>query len=92
MHGMTNSATQNNLHMGMMGDMSDTTRLENATDFDRAFVEDMIPHHQMAVMMATMLKNGTNRPEMRKLADDIIVAQTKEINEMRTWLKEWGNK
>jgi uncharacterized protein (DUF305 family) len=29
---------------------------------------------------------------MRKLADDIIVAQTKEINEMRTWLKEWGNK
>jgi uncharacterized protein (DUF305 family) len=89
MHGMTNSATQNNLHMGMMGDMSDTTRLENATDFDRAFVEDMIPHHQMAVMMATMLKNGTNRPEMRKLADDIIVAQTKEINEMRTWLKEW---
>jgi len=76
---------------GMMGDTSDMTRLEQATDFDKAFVEEMIPHHQMAVMMANMLKGGTNRPEMKKLADDIIAAQTKEIDQMRVWLKELGN-
>lgn len=94
-HNMMGSAKQNssdNMHMGMMGNQTDVTSLENAEDFDTAFVKEMIPHHQMAVMMATMLKNGTNRPEMSKLADDIIAAQTKEINEMRTWLNEWGNK
>ena len=68
---------------------TDRARLENAIDFDRAFVEEMIPHHQMAVMMASMLKNGTNRPEMQKLADDIIAAQTREIDQMRAWLKTW---
>ncbi|MDQ3099713.1 MAG: DUF305 domain-containing protein [bacterium] len=87
-HGMTQKG---GMHMGMMGDGSDMTKLEQAGDFDKAFVEEMIPHHQMAVMMATMLKNGTRRPEMTKLAEDIISAQNKEIEQMRTWLKEWGN-
>ena len=85
-HGMMNGS---NTHMGMMGDETDMTRLEQAEDFDTAFVEEMIPHHQMAVMMATMLKNGTNRPEMKKLAEDITTAQTKEIDQMRGWLSEW---
>lgn len=49
----------------------------------------MIPHHQMAVMMASMLKGGTNRSEMRQLADDIITSQTNEIDKMREWLKKW---
>ncbi len=86
-HGMM--GTSNTIHMGMMGDESDMTALEQADDFDTAFVEQMIPHHQMAVMMASMLKGGTQRPDMKKLADDIITAQTKEIDQMRGWLKEW---
>ncbi len=86
-HGMM--GTSNSTHMGMMGDASDITNLEKSTDFDTAFVEEMIPHHQMAVMMSSMLKNGTERPEMKKLADDIIAAQTKEIDQMRQWLKNW---
>lgn len=78
------------MHGGMMGDESDTAALKNAENFDKAFIEEMIPHHQMAVMMATMLKQGTNREEMRQLAQNIIDAQTKEINEMRQWYKNWG--
>jgi len=77
--------------MGMMGDETDMTRLEQSADFDRAFIEEMIPHHQMAVMMANMLKNGNNRPEMQRLADDIINAQTAEISQMRSWYSEWYN-
>jgi len=79
------------LHMGMMGDQSDLDSLESAEDFDKAFIEEMIPHHQMAVMMAEMLKGGSNRNEMIKLAEDIIAAQKSEIKQMRTWLQEWGN-
>lgn len=85
-HGMMGN---NEMHMGMSGDESDITRLTTAPDFDVAFIEHMIPHHQMAVMMASMLKTSTQRPEMKKLADDIITAQTKEIDQMRGWLKEW---
>lgn len=87
-HGMMGG--NDSMHMGMMGNESDSARLENATNFDVAFVEDMIPHHQMAVMMANMLKDGTSRPEMKKLAGDIVSAQTKEINEMRGWLEKWN--
>lgn len=88
-HGMMGSSKQNSMHMGMMGSSTDIENLENAQDFDRAFIEDMIPHHQMAVMMASMLKNGTYRPEMKKLADNIITDQTSEIDMMRKWLIEW---
>lgn len=84
-HGMMGGG----MHMGMMGDETDLIALENATDFDREFVEQMIPHHQMAVMMASMLRHSTNRPEMKKLAEDIIDAQTSEIDQMRGWLKAW---
>lgn len=87
-HGMMGN--NSGMHMGMMGDATDMTRLEQASDFDKAFIEEMIPHHQMAVMMASMLKNGTQREEMKKLADDIITAQSSEIDQMRQWYKEWS--
>ncbi len=85
-HGM---GQESQMHMGMMGDESDISTLENSDDFDRAFVEHMIPHHQMAVMMAQMLKNTTQRLEMKKLADDIVTDQNSEINQMRQWLASW---
>jgi len=87
-HGMGSGS---GMHMGMTGTQEDFKNLENADDFDKAFVEEMIPHHQMAVMMATMLENGSQRPEMKKLAQDIITAQTKEIVQMRSWLNRWNN-
>ena len=73
---------------GMMGNETDIKTLENAKPFDKEFIEQMIPHHQMAVMMAQMLSRSTNRPEMKQLAESIISAQTKEINQMREW---YGN-
>jgi len=87
-HGMmeTNSQT----HMSMMGDDTDLKTLDNSSQFDKAFIEQMIPHHQMAVMMANMLLDGSDRPEMKELANNIVSAQTKEINEMRQWYKNWG--
>ncbi|MCK9211788.1 MAG: DUF305 domain-containing protein [Candidatus Paceibacterota bacterium] len=74
-----------------MGGQEDMRTLENANDFDKAFIEAMIPHHQLAVMMAQMLKSGTNRPEMLSLANNIIESQSREIQEMQSWYKSWYN-
>jgi uncharacterized protein (DUF305 family) len=79
------------MHGGMMGGQtSDIESLKNAVNFDEAFLQEMIPHHQMAVMMAQMLLSGTNRPEMKQLGQDIIEAQEAEIEQMRSWLAEWS--
>jgi len=77
------------MHGGMMGDATDIDSLKTTADFDKEFIEQMIPHHQMAVMMAQMLQGTTNRPEMKKLAQNIIDAQTREINSMREWYRKW---
>ena len=76
------------MHGGMMGgENADIEYLENAEDFDTAFLQEMIPHHQMAVMMAQMLLSGTDRPEMKQLGQNIIKAQETEIEQMRSWLR-----
>lgn len=76
-------------NMGMMNDVTDLKSLEDAEVFDKEFIEQMIPHHEMAVMMATMLINRTNREEMINLAQDIIKTQNEEINQMNAWYAEW---
>lgn len=78
--------SQSGMHMGGQEDM---TALENAPDFDKAFIEEMIPHHQLAIMMANMLQSGTNRPEMQQLAKNIISSQSKEIQQMQSWYVQW---
>lgn len=72
---------------GMMA--MDLKALETATNFDQEFIRQMIPHHQMAVMTASNLKTNTNRPEMDKLADDIIRSQSAEIKQMKRWYQAW---
>ena len=75
------------MHMGgMEGDLS-ALKSVSAADFDREFIEQMIPHHEMAIMMAQMLQASTQRAEMKQLADNIITSQSREINMMRSWLK-----
>ena len=88
-HMMNGHMVGGNMHMDSMS--GDIDALKNAKDFDLEFIREMIPHHEMAVMMATMLKASTNRPEMKTLADNIITSQTKEIEMMRGWEKAWSS-
>src|SRR3990167_10967380 len=73
---------------GMEGDI-DVLESVSAAGFDREFLQQMIPHHEMAVMMVQMLAAGTERPEMKQLADNIRESQSREIDMMRSWLRAW---
>ncbi len=76
------------MHSGMMGMKMDLAALKNASEFDRVFMEQMIPHHQMAVMMSSMILNSTH-PELRSLSQAIIKSQTAEIRQMQQWSEAW---
>ena len=63
----------------MMGDMA----VKPTGDVDVDFVAMMVPHHQGAVDMAVaVLRHGRN-PQIRRLAQEIIVTQQQEIVVMR---------
>lgn len=69
--------------------MNDVESLSSAKDFDKEFIDAMIPHHQSAVMMANQVIADGSNPEVMKLAKAIVAAQSKEIAEMQTWRTEW---
>lgn len=74
---------------GMMMDMNAALRGKTGDALDRAFIDEMIIHHEGAVEMAEILLQGTTRPELIKLGNDIITAQTGEIQMMREWRQTW---
>jgi hypothetical protein len=68
----------------MMADMM----IKPSGDVDRDFIEMMLPHHQGAIDMAEAeLKYGHNE-QLRRLAQEIVVNQQREIAVMRRALGE----
>jgi uncharacterized protein (DUF305 family) len=60
--------------------------------FDRRFLEAMIPHHQGAVTMAKDSLQKSTHPELKKLSQSIIASQQSEIDRMTQWQKKWYEK
>lgn len=57
--------------------------------FDRAFLSEMIMHHQGAVYMAEAALKDAKHQEIKTMAQNIIAAQTTEIQQMQQWQKSW---
>lgn len=53
---------------------------------DVAYMKAMIPHHSIAIL--TSERSGITDPRVRKLADGIIEAQRREIDEMKQLIVE----
>lgn len=76
------------LHMPMD---EDTATLQHAKPFDDAFIKMMIPHHEGAVEMAKEELEKGGDPELKKLAQEIIDAQQREIDQMIEHSKGGGD-
>lgn len=84
---------QDHSAMGMMDSMATMgAELEGKTgdEFDKAFLEQMILHHQSAIDMAAPGKKNAARQEVKDLTVAIVNDQSVEIAQMRNWQKQWG--
>lgn len=69
----------------MMKEMND---VKPTGDVDIDFLEEMIPHHMDEVEMSnSLLKYGGKDESIKKLAEDIINNQSKEIEQMKDMIK-----
>jgi uncharacterized protein (DUF305 family) len=71
----------------MMRDLSQLA----GDELDQAFLQDMIPHHGMAVMMSQQLlaRDLAEHQEVTDLATTIRDEQRAEIMMMMEWLRSW---
>jgi uncharacterized protein (DUF305 family) len=60
----------------------------HGTDFDRQWLSLMIQHHRGAVEMARKHLSAGTDPSTRKLAQDVVSSQEKEISEMESLLPQ----
>ena len=63
---------------------------KTSDDFDKAFLSEMIAHHQGAVQMANSALTNAKHQEIKDLAKNIVTAQTSEITEMQKWQMQWS--
>lgn len=73
-----------------MEEMSGTLKGKTGDDFDKAFISGMIQHHQGAIDMANLASQYAKHGEIKQMANDIVTAQSKEINMMKSWQMQWG--
>jgi uncharacterized protein (DUF305 family) len=57
---------------------------------DVGFAQDMMVHHQQAVLMAAYAREHAGSDEVRALAGAIDSAQQREIGQLTGWLQSWG--
>jgi uncharacterized protein (DUF305 family) len=72
-----------------MGVGHDAAELRNARDFDCAFIEMMIPHHEGAIRMARAELESGIHAELRRMSEAIIDTQGFEIRQMRRFQRSW---
>ena len=84
------AASQATDHSTMsMAEMNRELKDLRGDNYDKAFIEMMIAHHEGALDMAKLTDDRTDRTELLQLSDEIITAQEQEIAQMRQWQLDW---
>jgi len=85
--GMNDMPGGGNMGMGTAGTPGHGMMMN--MEFDLAFIDMMISHHEGAVAMAKVALERGEHEEIRTLAQEIIDAQDAEIAQLQTWRTEW---
>ena len=89
-HTMSNEKDQN-IMMQNHNKMMESLHAKSGDEFDKAFLSQMIMHHQGALDMAKIAKENAKHQEIKTMADNIIKSQTAEIDQMKQWQQSWGH-
>ena len=73
-----------------MNDMMAAMMIPYTGDPDVDFMQGMIPRHQAAVDMTKVARQYGKNPEVRALAEAVIVEQEAEISQVTAWLAARG--
>ena len=73
------------------GDHKMVERLASSSgeEFEIAFMEMMIKHHETAIKEARHCLDKAEHAQLRSLCENIIATQSGEIAQMQTWLCQW---
>ena len=80
--------TQKGLHDAMKRMHGPMMEGMMAKDADVAWICAMIPHHQAAIGMAEAGLKGTDNAESRRMAEETIAGQKKEISKLTAWVNK----
>lgn len=70
--------------------MVDELKSLSGDAYDEKFISGMILHHEGAVEMAELSDERAKHEEIKKLSEEIIASQQKEIVKMKEWQEQWG--
>lgn len=73
----------------MMNTMNSNLEQKSSAEFDKAFIDEMIVHHQGAIDMANLALTRSTKEEIKNLSKEIITAQESEIAQMKQWADMW---
>ncbi|HEX7189634.1 MAG TPA: DUF305 domain-containing protein, partial [Actinomycetes bacterium] len=60
-------------------------------DADVAFVQNMIPHHEQALVMTALVADRTASSDLPLLAERMDISQRAEISQLEAWLDSHGD-
>lgn len=88
-HHSNNEQVTKNVYLSMMNAMmADMHNIPVGNTLQIVFLQQMIPHHEGALVMAKYeIAHGKNK-KMIQLAKDIVAEQKSEIKQMQLWLKQ----
>jgi len=86
----SDSASTKGYKAAMMKMMEGMPMMKFTGDADLDFMSQMRAHHQGAIDMAKIVLANGKDPAVKKLAQDIVTAQEKEIVTINAWLKAKG--
>ncbi len=75
--------------LGVPATSLDLRELRNATDFDRAYIDQMIPHHELAIRMARPEHEQGIHADLRRTATDVSDLARFQIRQMKRWRRAW---